>query len=267
MTQNSINRTSDTLWATTFDTNVAAAAVTLSGTTLAADGTDANIPITITPKGTEAVTIDGLDYPKTDGNPGEPIITDGAGAFSVGLLTVPGGGTGAASITDHALIVGSGTAAVTEIGPLTNGQLVIGSTGADPVAATITAGIGISISNGAGTITIDSTATGLDYEEITATPKTMEADHAYTANLGGGIAFTLPATCAAGSVIEVIGKAGNWSVAQNAGQTIYVGNQNTTTGVGGSLTATDAGDCIVLRCITTDTDFRVQNMMGNLTVA
>ena len=34
------------------DTNVAAAGVTLSGTTLAADGTDANIDITITPKGT-----------------------------------------------------------------------------------------------------------------------------------------------------------------------------------------------------------------------
>lgn len=35
-----------------FDTNVAAAGVTLSGTTLAADGTDANININITPKGT-----------------------------------------------------------------------------------------------------------------------------------------------------------------------------------------------------------------------
>lgn len=38
--------------ATTFDTNVAAAGVTLAGTTLAADGTDANIDITLTPKGT-----------------------------------------------------------------------------------------------------------------------------------------------------------------------------------------------------------------------
>jgi hypothetical protein len=36
----------------TFDTNVAAAGVTLSGVTLAADGTDANINIPITPKGT-----------------------------------------------------------------------------------------------------------------------------------------------------------------------------------------------------------------------
>lgn len=42
---------------TTFDTNVAAAAVTLSGTTLAADGTDANINLTLTPKGTGIVDI------------------------------------------------------------------------------------------------------------------------------------------------------------------------------------------------------------------
>ena len=43
--------------ATTFDTNAAAAGVTLTGTTLAADGTDDNINITITPKGTGAVII------------------------------------------------------------------------------------------------------------------------------------------------------------------------------------------------------------------
>jgi hypothetical protein len=49
--------TTGTINATTFDTNVAAAGVTLAGTTLAADGTDANISLTMTPKGTgELVT-------------------------------------------------------------------------------------------------------------------------------------------------------------------------------------------------------------------
>jgi len=41
--------------AATFDTNVAAAGVTLVGTTLSADGTDTNIDINVTPKGTGAV--------------------------------------------------------------------------------------------------------------------------------------------------------------------------------------------------------------------
>lgn len=44
-----------TVNAATFDTDVAAAGVTLSGVTLAADGTDANIDINVTPKGTGVV--------------------------------------------------------------------------------------------------------------------------------------------------------------------------------------------------------------------
>lgn len=49
--------TATTVSATTFDTNVAAAGVTLVGTTLSADGTDTNIDINITPKGTGAVNL------------------------------------------------------------------------------------------------------------------------------------------------------------------------------------------------------------------
>jgi|688.fasta_scaffold99867_3 hypothetical protein len=47
--------TATTVLSTTFDTNVAAAGVTLVGNTLSADGTDANIDINVTPKGTGAV--------------------------------------------------------------------------------------------------------------------------------------------------------------------------------------------------------------------
>ena len=60
-TNNCINNkseplTSSTVYATTFDTNVAAAGVTLAGTTLAADGSDADINITVTPKGSGVVS-------------------------------------------------------------------------------------------------------------------------------------------------------------------------------------------------------------------
>jgi hypothetical protein len=48
-----------TVLATAFDTDVAAAAVTLSGTTLAADGTDTNINLAITPKGFGGLGING----------------------------------------------------------------------------------------------------------------------------------------------------------------------------------------------------------------
>lgn len=47
--------TATTGYIATLDTNVAAAGVTLAGTTLAADGTDVAIPITITPKGAAGI--------------------------------------------------------------------------------------------------------------------------------------------------------------------------------------------------------------------
>jgi hypothetical protein len=58
--------------------------------------------------------------------------------------------------TNHALQIGNATGSLTSLAVGTNGQLPIGSAGANPVMATLTAGTGISISNGAGTITISS---------------------------------------------------------------------------------------------------------------
>lgn len=47
-------------------------------------------------------------------------------------VTVPSGGTGRATLTAHAVIVGEGTSAVNQIGPGTTGQMLLGATGADP---------------------------------------------------------------------------------------------------------------------------------------
>lgn len=55
------DQTFGTVNATTLDTNVEAAGVTLAGTTLAADGTDADISINITPKGTGSVVQSKVD--------------------------------------------------------------------------------------------------------------------------------------------------------------------------------------------------------------
>lgn len=49
-----------------------------------------------------------------------------------GTLNVANGGTGATSLTDHGVLVGSGTAAVTPLAVGTTGQVLIGATGADP---------------------------------------------------------------------------------------------------------------------------------------
>ena len=75
-------------------------------------------------------------------------------------LPVGSGGTGASSLTDGGVLLGSGTGAVTALGQATNGQLVIGSTGADPVLATLTGGSNITVTNSAGGIEIAATGLG-----------------------------------------------------------------------------------------------------------
>ena len=86
------------------------------------------------------------------------IADDGDGTVTIGIvdpLIVGKGGTGAATLTDHSLLVGSGTSAITALGAATNGQLPIGSTGADPTLATLTGtSEQITITNGAGSITL-----------------------------------------------------------------------------------------------------------------
>jgi hypothetical protein len=74
-------------------------------------------------------------------------------------LSIDNGGTGIATLTDHGLLLGSGTGAITPLGAATNGQIPIGSTGVDPVLAALTAGTGIGIANAAGSITVSSTIT------------------------------------------------------------------------------------------------------------
>lgn len=58
----------------------------------------------------------------------------------IGPFPVPvqDGGTGAATLTDHGVLVGSGTAAITPLSVGTNGQVLLGATGADPSFATLT---------------------------------------------------------------------------------------------------------------------------------
>lgn len=126
------------------------------------------------------------------------------------------------------------------IGQLTNGQLRIGSTGLPPVAATLTAGSGISITNGAGSITIASSGGGLTWTEVTTTPITIALNTGYIVNRGGGVTFNLPALMVQGGVFGIVGKSGTWVIQAGAGQTIGVGINSSS--VGGSLTSANALD-------------------------
>lgn len=75
---------------------------------------------------------------------GQSFIWDGSKWMptSMGITAIPvevaQGGTGLAAITDHCVMLGSGTGAVTPLTALTNGQLIKGVTGGDPTPSTTT---------------------------------------------------------------------------------------------------------------------------------
>lgn len=105
------------------------------------------------------------------------------------------------------------------------------------------------------------------WTEITA-GQTAVAYTGYIANKAGtACVVTLPATSIVGALYSVVGKgATGWSIAQNAGQTIHFGDQNTTPGAGGSLASTKQYDTVHLVCSTANTDFVVTGSLGNITV-
>lgn len=174
----------------------------------------------------------------------------------------------ASAVTQHSILLGgSNVHTINSLGVATNGQIPIGSTGADPVLATLTAGTGISITNGAGSITIAGSGGGLTWTDVTGTTQAMAVNNGYTANNSSLITFTLPSTAAYGTIMAVVGKGtGLWTIAQNSGQTIHFGITNTTTGTGGSLSSTKQYDVVYLLCSIANTDFTVLQSIGNLTI-
>ncbi|MGD2065786.1 MAG: hypothetical protein PVI43_01275 [Candidatus Bathyarchaeota archaeon] len=68
-------------------------------------------------------------------------------------LDVSDGGTGLTTVTANAIVIGDGANPLDTVGPLTDGQLLIGETGADPSAATLTsADSSIQWTGGSGTL-------------------------------------------------------------------------------------------------------------------
>ena len=80
-----------------------------------------------------------------------------------GTLPVANGGTGATTLTDGGVLLGSGTGAITATAVLTNGQLLIGDGTGDPTVGTLTGGTNVTVTNGAGSITIAATDTNTTY--------------------------------------------------------------------------------------------------------
>jgi hypothetical protein len=78
--------------------------------------------------------------------------------------------------------------------------------------------------------------------------------------------FLLPPSSVVGAEVQIKCRgAGLFKVTQGAGQKIEMGNQATTLGAGGTLSATAYGDVLNLKCSVADTIWTVTNSIGNFT--
>lgn len=108
---------------------------------------------------------------------------------------------------------------------------------------------------------------GITWTEVTGTSQSAAINNGYITNNAGLVTVTLPSTAAVGSIVEVGGKgAGLWKVAQNASGQIHFGNQNTTSGTGGSIAATNRYDAVRLICIVANNEWVVLSSVGNITI-
>lgn len=184
------------------------------------------------------------------------VAYDNAGTYSV------------VAVTQHAVPVGGANAhTLTSLAVGTNGQLLVGSTGADPVFATLGTSGGLSITTGAGSLTINGTGGGLSWSVITA-DQTAAVNHGYFCNKGSLLTLTLPSTTAVGDVIAVVninGAAFSKVLSANPG-VINIGNVACTANTG-SITSTALGDVVFLVAQTTASVWYCYSVQGSWTTA
>lgn len=166
------------------------------------------------------------------------ITTNVVNANGTTPLPVGQGGTSTTSVTTFALLKGDAAGHVSSLPAGTDGQLPIGSTAADPVMATLTAGSGITIMNGAGSITISASGGGggigtLDGDTGSATGSTVSI--ATGGNCGGSVSFTAASATVSLNVTDSLN---NTFIGKTSGNNTVSGGQNVGVGLQSLLSIT-----------------------------
>jgi len=134
----------------------------------------------------------------------------------------------------------SGVPSVTQLS--SNGSLIIGSAGGAPASATLTAGTGISITNGANSITITATGSGFPWTDTSGTV-TAAVNNGYF--ITGTCTSTLPSGPSQGDTVKyIVDTTSILTITGNTGQKIRMANNLSANA--GTAVNTQRGDSVEL---------------------
>jgi hypothetical protein len=150
------------------------------------------------------------------------------------------------------------------LGPMTDGQLIIRDTGGNPVAATLSSGSCITITNSAGGITIASSGgSGIAWSAVSAS-LTASVNSGYIGISGSTVTVLLPTVSSIGDEVFLLLAGGNQiGFSQGTGQFIRFGSMSTTAGAGGAITSSNEGNSISLVCTTANAEWASVASQGN----
>ena len=258
----------------------------MSFKTLIANGTNVNGAYLYTVCPNAATNVQTTNFAIQTNNAGvvaDSFTLSGAGvpAFPQAPLGVTSGGTGLSSTTINQILYSSATSTIAGLATAnqgvlttgatgvpvitalgTNGQLIIGSTAGVPAAATLTAGAGISITNGSNSITIAVSGGGETWSDTSGT---------VTAVVGNGYFITatststLPASPSEGDTVKYIVDTTQFlTITGNTGQKIRFNSQ--LSGAAGTAVNTARGDSVELVYRATGTTWFALGFTGNWTI-
>jgi len=204
------------------------------------------------------VTSVALSLPSIFSVSGSPVTTSGTLTGSLvnqnANTIFAGPASGAAAVPTFR------TQVLADLPQLTNGQLYIGSTGASVVASTLTAGTGISITNGAGSITIASTVTGTVTSVALALPSIFTVSGSPVTTSG-----TLTGTFNTQTANTVFAGPSTGSPAVPTFRSLVLADLPQLTN--GQLYIGSTGSSVVASTLTAGTGISITNGAGSITIA
>lgn len=222
------------------------------------------------------------------GNTGGAESPNGSGNFNIvgtGSITVAGSANTETvqltGLTNNAIQVGAGTASLTQLGPVNqavlttgtsgipaltslagNGELIIGSTAGAPAAATLTAGTGISITNGSNSITIACTGSVMAWTDEGLSFNAVSGNGYFITAVATA---TLPASPSQGDEIDfIVDTTSQLTIQANTGQIIRIGAA--VSAASGMATNNARGDAVTLVYRSSDTTWLAYSVIGTWTV-